>query len=482
MSSSNWVTRNKHLTRHAPALEWTGGSHIRFKTAEFLTFGKFPASLCILVDDIAVRGLYSQITRKSAARKHDVLQLSLKPVINGPTTDKIRDLFEARKATLFKPEQTFVELRDGIENMVLEIWSATRKDWRLERPQFDAFRWAFHAYSMLVAPWSPVSLTVSPPGVYCRRGFGIVADRDLFENEYLWELAGMLSSDYTDQHTGLSVVPHPDAKKNTLHILFGPIRLINHDCIPNAEFVHLECGDKLAFTVQTNRAISAGEEILVRYGESYELGSEFGGPCPCRSCRAKLCSSVAAPVANQGQVINEDERREANRLKSMERKAKKKYYKNFPKFKMAPDRSADIPEEAWMISYDEREEGTHDVVEEEPTLIEYTPPLLQKGALGTLGDAERLLSCRGRREALLAQVTGALEQPRASLWGLRTRWQWCKVSPPENPFLRRSPPVLLTQFRKSERRKVRGSKAVELLSGGGSSDPGRAAAGREGSG
>jgi hypothetical protein len=67
------------------------------------------------------------------------------------------------------------------------------------------------------------------PGI---RGFGIVASVPLLAGEYIYELTGLLSVDGNAEHTRLSEIRAAD---NTVRILFGPLRMLNHDCNPNAE-------------------------------------------------------------------------------------------------------------------------------------------------------------------------------------------------------------------------------------------------------
>jgi hypothetical protein len=69
------------------------------------------------------------------------------------------------------------------------------------------------------------------------KGFAIFASRDLKANEFIYELSGLMSIDFVADHTNLSVVTYPG--ESTKHILFGPIRLINHDCRPNVEVMFL---------------------------------------------------------------------------------------------------------------------------------------------------------------------------------------------------------------------------------------------------
>ena len=68
------------------------------------------------------------------------------------------------------------------------------------------------------------------------RGFGIVASVPLLSGEYIYELMGLMSSDGNAKHTRLSEI---EAAGNTVRILCGPLRMVNHDCKPNAEVSYL---------------------------------------------------------------------------------------------------------------------------------------------------------------------------------------------------------------------------------------------------
>jgi hypothetical protein len=65
-------------------------------------------------------------------------------------------------------------------------------------------------------------------------GFGIKARVDLEANEWLFELAGLVSTNGCEDHTWLSVIQHSNHHQSRL--LGGPVRFINHICsTPNAQ-------------------------------------------------------------------------------------------------------------------------------------------------------------------------------------------------------------------------------------------------------
>ncbi|KAJ7886453.1 hypothetical protein B0H14DRAFT_2177275, partial [Mycena olivaceomarginata] len=64
-------------------------------------------------------------------------------------------------------------------------------------------------------------------------------------------------------------------------ILIGLLRMVNHDCNPNAEYLSVN-GSESALTVRTLRDIAAGEEIALKYSADYFKDE---GPCSCRTCQ-----------------------------------------------------------------------------------------------------------------------------------------------------------------------------------------------------
>lgn len=101
-----------------------------------------------------------------------------------------------------------------------------------QMPSFIAGR-CIAAYTMVINPSSPIRLTQQPMGPNGIRGFGIVATRLIQENEYIYELPGMIAkSSRPDIQSMLSIiVPHPRQKEMIEErVLFGPLRFVNHIC------------------------------------------------------------------------------------------------------------------------------------------------------------------------------------------------------------------------------------------------------------
>ncbi|KAJ7875941.1 hypothetical protein B0H14DRAFT_2568535 [Mycena olivaceomarginata] len=95
-------------------------------------------------------------------------------------------------------------------------------------------------------------------------GFGIIASVALLAGEYIYELMGLLSVDGNAVHTRLSEIRAAD---KTVRILCGPLRMLNHDCNPNAEYESMT-GCELGLIVRTLRSIEPGEEITLRYSDN----------------------------------------------------------------------------------------------------------------------------------------------------------------------------------------------------------------------
>ena len=63
--------------------------------------------------------------------------------------------------------------------------------------------------------------------------------------------------------------------------LLGPVRFVNSDCQPNAEFDF--SGDSGTVKLKVKRRISPGDEILVKYGDDFFEVNE----CNCRTCKLR---------------------------------------------------------------------------------------------------------------------------------------------------------------------------------------------------
>ncbi|KAJ7806312.1 hypothetical protein B0H13DRAFT_2387166 [Mycena leptocephala] len=269
---------------HAPAFKWGDGGNAAL----------LPRALAIVADDLIVPALFAQVSKKTASNVHTVAHLSETPVIQDIRhVQQLRSLFKQHQEQLLAVDQTYDGLKTKTTALFDEMWLTMNLPAESQRLQSG-----LSAHTLYFWRHGPQSNYV----------------RDLKANEFIYELSGLMSIDFVADHTNLSVVTYPG--ESTKHILFGPIRLINHDCRPNVEFVHVT--DTYAMTIQTNRAISQGEQLFIDYGREYWEDTQSPVKCPCASCNPN-------PPWGERRIpdSNPDERREAKRLKAQVRRAHK---------------------------------------------------------------------------------------------------------------------------------------------------------------
>ena len=89
------------------------------------------------------------------------------------------------------------------------------------------------AYSMVINPLSPIKLVQRIIGPHGPRGFGIIAQRSIQKNEYIYELPGMIAKTSRPSiQSNLSIIiPHHRQRQGTEErVFFGPLRFVNHMC------------------------------------------------------------------------------------------------------------------------------------------------------------------------------------------------------------------------------------------------------------
>ncbi|KAJ7933630.1 hypothetical protein B0H13DRAFT_1855872 [Mycena leptocephala] len=240
---------------HFPAIEWGRGSPIRVLWAERLEKPVITAQTACECDDIAVLAIYSQVVRKPHSRRHKVATLSPDSDVPPELRFHIRSLYEKHKSAILDRHQTPDGLLQATTALFAEIWkSAHALNLDGIHGARQALRWCFDAYCVLQAPWSAVKLKVLSMGSNLTRGFGIVASVPLLSGEYIYELMGLMSSDGNAKHTRLSEI---EAAGNTVRILCGPLRMVNHDCKPNAE------SEPVALSTQERKSPSIIQEITL---------------------------------------------------------------------------------------------------------------------------------------------------------------------------------------------------------------------------
>ncbi|KAJ7467347.1 hypothetical protein B0H11DRAFT_2306404 [Mycena galericulata] len=306
------------MSPHFRAYRWGQGSQIRFNWAVFLSNGRYPARIAVVVDDIVVGGLFTQLARKPVRREHIAAQMSTRTPINRQQCEHIRKEFEAVKSSLLGQNQTIEVLLADTAAIIEKHWKWFHEELHLAEDEFltCSIHRAFRAYIVVIAPWSVVRLKVSPMGATQTRGFGVEAVLDLEENEFIYELSGLLSTDLDAEHTELSKTTSPE--DGIERIIFGPIRFLNHDCKPNAEFVKID--HTLGMTIQTNRRIAKGEEIVINYGPGY-----FPSGCPCLTC-----NDPPEQVSSGSQILDPEERAKKKKERDKRRKIQRKEKQRHP--------------------------------------------------------------------------------------------------------------------------------------------------------
>ncbi|KAJ7684906.1 hypothetical protein DFH06DRAFT_1118561 [Mycena polygramma] len=269
-----------------PAFEWGEGPKLWAHWAEHLSQGLFATEQATLADD-AVTASNRHVPARFAPTAVDQEGRSLKAILND------------HQEKLFAPHQTCTAL----DARIGELFERMRPLLNVPVHAEPAALWCLNAYTVLLAPWSPVQLRVKCMGCLHTKGFTICAARDLAENEFIYELAGLMSIDLADntEHTDLSTVAFPE--DGTRRLLFGPICLLNHHCEANAE---------------TNHRVSKGEELSINYGQGYWKDDEPSAPCPCSKCTPERPprenKSLTNPKAHKEVKRLANQRRRGNRL------------------------------------------------------------------------------------------------------------------------------------------------------------------------
>ncbi|KAJ7806189.1 hypothetical protein B0H14DRAFT_3152985 [Mycena olivaceomarginata] len=280
------VTMDTHLL----ALKWGEGSLIRVLWDERLEKPVITAQTACECDDIAVLAIYSQLVRKPHSRHHNIATLSPNSDVPLEIRVHIHSLYEKAKPEILHQNQTLEGLIQATTALFTEIWKSAPV-LNLDGIRGSMVRREIEGHVM------------GSPGI---RGFGIVVSVPLLAGEYIYELTGLLSVDGNAEHTRLSEIRAAD---NTVRILFGPLRMLNHDCNPNAEYESIT-GCELGLIVRTLRSVESGEEITLRYSSDY---FDDAGQCPCRTCRPPEPQRLG-PLP-----INKEDQRKAKQLKKLRR-------------------------------------------------------------------------------------------------------------------------------------------------------------------
>jgi hypothetical protein len=93
------------MSIHISGCKWGLGTELRAGWAELLLNGEFRARTAMLADDLVVQGLFAQITRKPASRRHAPEKMLTEDRCIAHTR-AIKRLFEAEKHMLLNCYQT----------------------------------------------------------------------------------------------------------------------------------------------------------------------------------------------------------------------------------------------------------------------------------------------------------------------------------------------------------------------------------------
>lgn len=85
------------------------------------------AKTAIECDDIVVLALYSQLARRSPARRHNTSTLSLHPDVPWELRARIRSLYEESKKTVWHQDQTQQGLLKATTALFADIWESSRE-------------------------------------------------------------------------------------------------------------------------------------------------------------------------------------------------------------------------------------------------------------------------------------------------------------------------------------------------------------------
>ncbi|KAJ7447738.1 hypothetical protein B0H11DRAFT_2335059 [Mycena galericulata] len=237
------------------------------------------------VDDTVVEALFAQRNTKGrhyGRQRYQPSRLSSSSSrMNKQKADIFQSSFNDAKLTWFRPGQTALSSKQDISTFVEAQEEWVKSEIGVGHAYAEATKWFVGAYAALFARWSVVSIRVIPIAGIGPRQFAIIAEEDLPGQTIIHELTGLLSSDPADGacHSDLSVMQDLDGVQR---VLFGPIRLINHCCAPNARFDFAQHGNGQTVAIRTNnKVIQKGEEIVVSYGRGFWTEDK---PCLCSVC------------------------------------------------------------------------------------------------------------------------------------------------------------------------------------------------------
>ncbi|KAJ7817132.1 hypothetical protein B0H13DRAFT_1923112 [Mycena leptocephala] len=256
-------------------------------------------------------------------------------------------ILSSAKEMLLKPAKTpcYIQNRCLTDFSMLHLHGMVKmgqedsRRWARKTPSTQVVAWkviafarTFQAMVILLAPWSCVQLKLVKFGWAPEPQFGIFAKQDIpvrrgstevwsqhkpvslrMSNglsETIYELAGLLLCYSVDGNakTKTTMLSEMYAPDGSTRVLFGPISF-------NSVFENLQNKDQ-AITVVTTKAIRAGEQIMVNYGQDYWLEGE--------RCRCAICEPPILAAPRPSHIVDQEMRLLAKKGKNKCQKAKKK--------------------------------------------------------------------------------------------------------------------------------------------------------------
>ena len=119
-------------------------------------------------------------------------------------------------------------------------------------------------------------------------GLGLFAKVDIKKGDFILEYTGeKLPNAIADTHPGRYLFEIDDKWTINGEGEENTARYINHDCYPNVE-AEIDEDDRIL--ISATRAIKAGQELLIDYGDEYFDEFIRPGGCKCASCEKGLKS------------------------------------------------------------------------------------------------------------------------------------------------------------------------------------------------
>ncbi|KII82902.1 hypothetical protein PLICRDRAFT_527696 [Plicaturopsis crispa FD-325 SS-3] len=253
-----------------PTIKKQAQDHRRQKYyADHLVHSTLESVDILATDPIVVHALYARRAKKGTRQKHVPKTVAPDFEPDQSIANRIYDLFENQK------DRWTYSATESIAQVIMAEYPDTFP----ERTR-AALNWELFAYRQVIDTRSAVRLRVINMDGHLQ--FAVVAQRDIDPLEELWDLMGIMPIDSNGQHTKVSeMAPEGGGARP----LIGPIRFANHQCRSfNCEFVTVLGTNNFVVIAKATRAISAGDELFIDYGEDYFEDLEEGCPCADPVC------------------------------------------------------------------------------------------------------------------------------------------------------------------------------------------------------